>query len=416
MAPTPAEEETLLDALTRRDAHTVSTLVALWPQWAVTVRPCKQPTVHYLLQHGEGSPDGATVDCIEVLLAHGAQLDVRDETGGSVLHSAVAPRPLSPTAFAEDVSTVLSFVLRHPLRPSYHAVNHLGLTAAGFACRVGNVPAIDALLATTYQADPVLSPDAISDATWEEALIGIPIGLMIGARLNRGVFQFQFRDMTRTAAKHGRTAVLDYLLKLSFPASMVERLSLLEGNMAAVQAMQSRGAAVHLWSLFPLITDPADEWQRLGSPLQAACGAYSEASADGGNILNAVTFMIEHARSAHITLDEQRVEDQRLGERYHDHVAAATPAAVYALLRAQDAAGRCAMHFAADGRVDGSAPLLAVLLGVDAALLQTTDRGGRTPLDAALRGKKESNAKWLVAQHGVSSVGSATRVRASGVR
>lgn len=417
--PTAEEESQFLDALARRDAASVSSKLALWPTWAQVVRPCRQPTVHYLLQNGTGSPDGKTIECIELLVAHGGTLDTRDESGGCVLHSVVSPRAGGSSGgdiFAEDAAPVLEFLLRHPMRPSLHAVNHLGLNAMDHACRVGNVPAIDTLLAASHRADPVVS-DAAADAAWEEPLVGFPVGLIMGAQLRGGTYAFQFHNLTRIAAKHGRTSVLQYLLTFTIPAPLVARLSLLEGNTSAVQAMQLAGPErVRLWSLFPLATDPAEEWLRLGSPLQAACSAYSAAAADADAVLACASFMIEYTREAHITREEVEAEATRVSERYHEHVLPKTPAAVYTLLRAQDSAGRCALHYAADGRVDGSTALLRLLLSVDGSLLQATDRGGRTPLDAALRGKKQKNAEWLVAQHGVASLGMGTCIRGSGVR
>lgn len=415
--PTTQEEADFLVALEARDCERMRTHLSLWPQWVHAVRPSRQPTVHYLLQHGQslGQGNASTIACLELLLAHGAELDVFDEAGNSVFHSALCARPNG--GFADDCAVVLEYLLCHPQRPSYHSVNYLNLTAVAYACRVGNVPAIDALLATTMTERPLLGKQAAEDAGWEAPFVNLPIGLIMGAERLAGPFAFRFRELTRIAAKQGNGRVLEFLFSLRFPARVIERLALLEGSMRAADKMSRfPDVPVALWDVFPLATDPEDEWSRLGSPLQVACGAFSASSADGDKILDTVAFMIEYTRRHHITVEEEEAEALRVQERYHGHVAPQTPSAVFSLLRAQDAAGRCSMHFAADGRVDGSAKLMSLLYAVDPSILQATDRGGRTPLDAALRGKREANAKWLVAQHGVQSLGGSTRVRGSGIR
>lgn len=404
-----SESDAFLQALRDCDLVSIKRLIARSPQGnaANVVKSSKQPTIHYLLQHRDADRDPAELyPCILALQDFGADLTaVCPFTGNSALHYVVLPtvseeRGVSSSAkLPQDSAALLWFFLSLPSSscPSLLHRNRDGWNVLEAACRYSNIAAVDGLFTETMKAGP----------TVEERYVSLPLAIYLSMEDRCSHVQ----RLLTIACRYNQVAMVRFFLTsptMSLTVTQLQRLDATGNAAAAVRSQETtlgdpQGASNNNkqslflpWNVHSYIPWQLQDYTRdEGGPFRTACSF---------GALDVVQFLL-HWASHQTTTEEDAVERSRTEERYHAHIPKQVPAAVLRLLHEEDLRGRSALHYAADGRCMVNDPVMAALLAVDPRLVERRDKGGRTALDAALKGGRKQNAEWLLLKYGATAIG-----------
>jgi ankyrin repeat protein len=334
------------------------------------VLPSGAPSLHFIVQRLIASDSPADLDagmgCMELAIAAGASLNTRDVHDNTVLHVAVMPR--TNGTFADNQASLISRILAWE-DFDVHAVNRDGLTAVLLAAAVGNVSALDCFFG------------------FKEPCASLPLAIAAGATKSGSALLLRHRELLPLACRHGRVEVVRYLLETPFPRlrAILSSIQQAEGNDA------DESDRSFLFDISPQDQKEFSLWQRQGTPFQQACASGQ---------MEAVEYLINFALARRTTAEEHREEMERTSQRYHEHLPRKWPAAVIKLLAETDQMGRCALHYAADGKLDNNVNVMSFLIAIKGDLPAQLDFGQRSAMQSALRSGRRANAKFLLEKYG----------------